>query len=77
MYLRVLSGIAVLIAIYLWRVNRMLHSTPDEALRLVQPAWTKDEIETAYRKVQADPIDVKPFLFDRTGRRYIVVGGSG
>lgn len=70
-------GTLILTGLYLWRVNHLMHSTPEEARKLCQPPWTDDEIQEAYQKVKANPIDVKPFLFSRTNRRYVVTGGSG
>lgn len=77
MFVRVVLGLILLIGFYLWRVNRLMHSTPDDARRLTQPIWTDDELRNAYKKAQSHPIDVRPFLFDRTNRRYLVTGGSG
>lgn len=77
MYVKILLAITLIIGLYIWHVHRALESTPDEARRLAQPPWTKEMIEDEYQRVQKESTDVRPFLFDRKNRRYVVVGGSG
>lgn len=67
----------LLVLAYLWHANRAISTAPAEATELAQKPWTKDEITEAYRKAQTSPTDVKPYLFSRKERRYIVTGGSG
>jgi hypothetical protein len=63
--------------LYLWHVNRAISASPTEAKNLAQKPWTIEQIREAYKKAQVSPIDVKPFLFPKKNRRYVVVGGSG
>jgi len=76
MLLWLLGGGFLLLA-YLWHANRAISTAPAEATELAQKPWTKDEIREAYRKTQTSPTDVKPYLFSKKNRRYIVTGGSG
>lgn len=77
MYVKVFLAVTFLLGLYLWHVHRALESTPDEARGLAQPPWTKEMVEDEYRRAQTETTDVRPFLFDRKNRRYVVVGGSG
>lgn len=77
MYVKIFLAVVVLLGLYLRHVHRALESTPDEAHRRAQQPWTKEMIENEYQRVQKETTDVKPFLFDRKDRRYVVVGGSG
>jgi len=76
MLLLMCASVSLLLA-YLWHANRAISTVPAEALKLTQKPWTKDELREAYRKAQISPTDVKPFLFSKKNRRYIVTGGSG
>ena len=67
----------LLIVAYLWHVNRAMDETPPEALRLCPKRWTPEELKEAYERYEKEPTDVGKYLPQRTGRRYIVVGGSG
>lgn len=77
MVLLLLAASAALIIAYLWHANRAISTAPAEALKLCQKDWTREEIAEAYRKYQTSQTDVKPYLFDKKGRRYVVAGGSG
>lgn len=63
--------------IYLWHASRSISTAPDDAVKLTQKPFTKQQIEEAYRLAQATPVDVKPYLFSKKNRRYVVTGGSG
>ncbi|KZV80891.1 NAD(P)-binding protein [Exidia glandulosa HHB12029] len=63
--------------LYLQHVGRAIAYVPPEALAASPKRFTDDEILETVRQLQAKPIDVRPCLGPRTGRRYIVVGGSG
>lgn len=65
------------LCVYLWLVNRAISTAPVEATRLTQKPWTDEQLQAAYRKYQASPTDVTPYLFGKKDRRYVVVGGSG
>ena len=77
MLLIILGLVACAILIYLWRCNRAISVTPPEAARWAQDEWTEEQIWAEYSEMQRSPVDVRPYLFDRQNRRYIVVGGSG
>ena len=72
-----LSTSILLLIAYLWHANRAVSTVPNEAAKLMQKQWTKEDIQEAYRKAQTSPLDVKPYLFSKQNRRYIVTGGSG
>jgi len=69
--------VTLLTVTYLWHCNRAVATAPDEALQLAQTPWTEEQIRSAYRRVQITPTDVKPYLFSKRNRRYVVCGGSG
>lgn len=69
--------IAVLLLLYLYRLNQLWTSIPQEALEFSPHRWTDDEITTTYERVCKEPIDFKKVLPRKQERRYIVVGGSG
>ncbi|KAF1815941.1 putative 3-beta hydroxysteroid dehydrogenase/isomerase family protein [Eremomyces bilateralis CBS 781.70] len=63
--------------IYLLRVNRALSSLPDEARKLSPHRFTSTEIRECARRLEGRTLDLKDHLPPRTGRRYVVTGGSG
>ena len=65
------------VVLYLYRRTLSMTGTPPEALKLSPQRWTQQEILDAYETVKRNPIDVTKSLPPKTGRRYIVVGGSG
>jgi len=69
--------VSFLLLTYLWHANRAISTAPDEAVKLTQKPWTEEEIREAYRNAQIAPTDVRPYLFPKKDRRYIVTGGSG
>lgn len=70
--LAVLGGV-----LYLQHVGRAINRVPPEALAASLKRFTDEEILDTARQLQKSPMDVRPFLGSRTGRRYVVVGGSG
>ena len=73
----IIFGVLVLAIAYLWHMNRAISTAPAEATNVTQSPWTAEDFKNAYEKAQDSPVDVKPFLFSKKDRRYIVVGGSG
>lgn len=65
------------LVLYLWHTNRAISTRPEEASKVTQKLWTSQQIKKAYDKVKSSPVNIEPYLFSKTGRRYIVVGGSG
>lgn len=76
-WLWIITGFLTLTVLYLYHVNRGMTGTHPEALKLSPHRWTEEEIRQTYEKRQRNPIDVKPYLPIKTGRRYVVAGGSG
>ena len=66
-----------LIFAYCWHVNRAMDTTPPEALQISPKRWTPEEVKKAYANYAEHPTDYSKLLPERTGRRYIVTGGSG
>lgn len=80
MVIQVILGASIALTIlilYLYHADRAISTAPPEATRLSQRPWTTEQMRDAYKKAQESPTDVRPFLFSRQDRRYIVVGGSG
>lgn len=71
------GALALLGIAYLWRLNRIMFSTPPEALLYSPRRWTAEECRAAYARVDKNPISWKGVLPPKLDRRYIVVGGSG
>lgn len=71
------TAAAVLLSLYLYRVNQLWTSVPQEALDYSPHRWTDDEILKTYERVCREPIDFKKVLPPKLERRYVVVGGSG
>jgi hypothetical protein len=67
----------ILIVLYLIQLNTKMSGTPEEALKISPHRWTKDEIRETYKRIVQNPIDSKPHLPPKLGRRYIVTGSSG
>ncbi|CAA7267670.1 unnamed protein product [Cyclocybe aegerita] len=55
----------------------MMTAVPPEALALSPHRWTVSEIRNAASQISQTPLNTLPYLPPATGRRYIVVGGSG
>ncbi|KAI1298929.1 3-beta hydroxysteroid dehydrogenase/isomerase [Xylaria venustula] len=62
---------------YLWRLNTVMSQTPPEAVRASPYRWADSEIKNTYQRIRAKPIDWSKHLPPKTGRRYVVTGGSG
>lgn len=71
------AGAVVTLILYLYRLNQLWTSIPQEALDFSPHRWTDDEITKTYERVCKEPIDFKKVLPPKQERRYIVIGGSG
>jgi len=67
----------ILVILYLIHLNTKMSGTPEEALKISPHRWTTDEIRETYERIAEKPIDSKPHLPPKLGRRYIVTGSSG
>ncbi|KZT41614.1 NAD(P)-binding protein, partial [Sistotremastrum suecicum HHB10207 ss-3] len=65
------------LGLYLSKINGVMSRMTPEALSLSPNRWTSKEIQEAYEAYVASPVPVQDSLPPKTGRRYIVVGGSG
>ncbi|KAJ3515632.1 hypothetical protein NLJ89_g1638 [Agrocybe chaxingu] len=75
--LLVIPGVFVLFGLWLWKVNRGITIVPPEALAMSPNRWDPAEIRRVAAEVKKVPLDTLPFLPPSTGRRYVLVGGSG
>ncbi|CDM33293.1 hypothetical protein DTO013E5_9124 [Penicillium roqueforti] len=73
----IVASLAVLGALYMWRVNSAMKVVPEEARKLSPHRWTVEEIKAAYKKSLENPIDVTKSLPPKQSRRYVIVGGTG
>ncbi|KAF2103492.1 NAD(P)-binding protein [Rhizodiscina lignyota] len=67
----------VLLILYLWHVNNALSAIPDDVARLAGKPFTEEFARETYKRIESDPIDFAKHLPPKTGRRYIVTGGTG
>ncbi|KAF9230215.1 hypothetical protein BU15DRAFT_83908 [Melanogaster broomeanus] len=72
-----LSAIAPLIFVYGVLNDRKLHQRPSEAEALSPTRFTPQGVRAAAKALSEEPIVIDDFLPPKTGRRYIVVGGTG
>lgn len=63
--------------LYLFRINRLLKSTPDEIRKLTGPRWVPEQLRAIYDKLDNEPIQYNDQLPLKLDRRYIVTGGNG
>lgn len=75
--LYIIVGLLGCLVIYLGLVQRAMLSAPPDAINLTQKRWTKKQMQDRLEEITSAPIDVKKSLPPKTGRRYVVVGGSG
>ena len=75
--LYIVAGLVACLVVYLGLVQRAMLSAPPDAVNLTQKRWTKEHMQRRLEEIKSTPIDVKKSLPPKTGRRYIVVGGSG
>lgn len=72
-----IPGAFSVFGLWLWHVNRGITIVPSAALALSPHRWTTEEILKAATEVDGTPLDTLPYLPPATGRRYIIIGGSG
>ncbi|KAK4034562.1 3beta-hydroxysteroid-dehydrogenase/decarboxylase [Parachaetomium inaequale] len=71
---------ALLLVVYLVRLNQLLLRTPDEVKKLAPARWTKDVLRDAYQRLETHPVTTRSYakrIPPGLERRYIVTGGSG
>ena len=73
-----LAAFAVLLGVlYLRHVDHAIAVPPPEAIALSPQRWSQEAIAQAAKEMEQFPLSAVPHLPPKTGRRYIVVGGSG
>ncbi|KAM7213521.1 hypothetical protein V8F06_011076 [Rhypophila decipiens] len=75
-------AIPVLLLIYLFRLNQVIKSTPEEVRRLSPSTsrWTKKLLQETYERLEKDSITTTSYarsIPPKLERRYVVTGGSG
>ncbi|KAG7144141.1 3 beta-hydroxysteroid dehydrogenase/Delta 5--_4-isomerase like protein [Verticillium longisporum] len=69
---------AIAMALWVWKVNRGMATTPPEALKhATDSPWRAELTKETYQRMEKQPCDWGPHLPPKLARRYIVVGGSG
>lgn len=73
------GAVALFIAlvVYLAHIQCGYDSTHEDAQETCGTPWTLDKIREAYRRCLDKPTSFRHQLPQKTGRRYIAVGGSG
>lgn len=71
----ILALVFILFALYLLHVNSALSSVPSQVLSLSPNRFDPSQVVATYNKLKEKPVSAE--LPPKTGRRYIVVGGSG
>ncbi|KAJ3515634.1 hypothetical protein NLJ89_g1630 [Agrocybe chaxingu] len=66
-----------LLGLWLWHMNKVMTTVPPDALALSPHRWTVPEIRERAAQVTKQPLNTLPHLPPATGRRYVVIGGSG
>ncbi|KXN88706.1 3beta-hydroxysteroid-dehydrogenase/decarboxylase isoform 2 [Leucoagaricus sp. SymC.cos] len=72
-----IPAVTIALALYLYHVNRSITIVPSAALKFSPQRWNDEQIRTTAARLAERPLDSLPHLPAATGRRYIVVGGSG
>lgn len=75
--LAIVFALLCALILYLLHVNRQILQTPPEAKALCQKPWTEQDVREAAQHYIDEPTNFDKDLPQKTGRRYIVVGGSG
>ncbi|CAN8099537.1 unnamed protein product [Discula destructiva] len=71
------AATAALLALYAWRLNRIMYAVPEDALKCSPRRWTDSELRETYERVCREPVDYGKVTPPKLERRYIIVGGSG
>ncbi|KAK4140046.1 uncharacterized protein C8A04DRAFT_32464 [Dichotomopilus funicola] len=72
--------LTALVILYLFRLNQLLLSTPDEIAKITSPPWTDKLLQETYAHLETNPIDPASYasrIPPKLERRYIITGGSG
>ncbi|ETI23802.1 hypothetical protein G647_05608 [Cladophialophora carrionii CBS 160.54] len=64
-------------SVFLYHINSVLSTTPEEVAKIAGKPWTDEVIREAYEKCRKSRPDFKKYLPPKQDRRYIVFGGSG
>ncbi|KAK1830180.1 hypothetical protein QBC39DRAFT_331728 [Podospora conica] len=77
-----LAAVLVVLLLYLFRLNQLLGSTPDDvrSIWMTQTRWTKQLLRDTYARLEAAPITTQSYasrIPRKLERRYVVSGGSG
>ena len=70
-------AVALVVLLYLARINRILNSVPVAIQGLTGSPWTKNQLKIMYDELEMQPPDYTSQLPPRLDRRYIVTGGNG
>lgn len=73
-------ALAILLVLYLWNLNRLLHTVPPEVAQTIPQRWTEQQLRDTYERLRQAPITPSSYaahLPPKLDRRYIVTGGSG
>ncbi|ESK96342.1 3-beta hydroxysteroid dehydrogenase isomerase family [Moniliophthora roreri MCA 2997] len=75
-------GIVLTLAIYINLNDRAIVQIPQEALAFIQERWTKDDLERVVKHLEGSGTNSlaekkRAQMPPKTGRRYIITGGSG
>lgn len=70
-----IAALCCLAYLYIYISDRKLMELPREALAFSPDRFTDQEVKDTFERISTNPIDVREALGERTGRRYIVVGG--
>jgi hypothetical protein len=72
----ILIGLLTLFFAYVALNDRKLRAVPPEAIKASPERWTEEEVQKLLEKQAEEQVDdLTPYLEEKTGRRYIVVGG--
>ncbi|KAF8880050.1 NAD(P)-binding protein [Infundibulicybe gibba] len=69
--------LSLLLVAYVIHNDRKLVAIPPKVSSIKSKKWTPSEIRTEASKLFDSPVSTQDYLPPKTGRRYIVVGGSG
>lgn len=68
-------GVFTLFAAYVYTNDQKLLAVPSKALKAYTP-WTEEDVQQLNDKTSAElAVDLKRCLGEKTGRRYVIVGG--
>lgn len=73
----VVFAVIILTAVYLVLLNARLVAVPPEAEAVCAVPWTPQDVLDGVQVIKNNLTDFKSMLPEPTGRRYVIVGGSG